>query len=281
MSTIVIGDVHGCLVELKMLLDKINYRPQVDKLLFTGDLINGGQDSLGTLRFIKSLPNVQCVLGNHDLALLALAMNTHQEHISKYMTPCYQSILNAKDSDELLTWLLQLPLVHYESQHNILLVHAGILPTWELSEVIDLSSSVKDILQSHNRQEFMTKMFIKDEIAWMANLNEYDKAIFVVNCLTRIRFCNANWQLEFNSKGDVESAPVGYKPWFAYNRKPLLDGAHKVRVIFGHWAALKGVTHRADIIALDTGCVWGHKLTALRLDDLMYFSVDSLQAKQF
>lgn len=269
MSTYVIGDIHGCFDQLTLLLDKINFSHSKDILWFTGDLINGGPKSTEVLRFIKSLGEQHiCVLGNHDVVLLALAANIKLpfDEISKIG---FDPILQAPDCAELIAWLRSRPIVHFDEKFNILLVHAGVLPQWSLNQIQGYAKELEDILRGEKANDFYANLFGNQPDTWQGTLDGWPRIRFLFNCFTRIRFCTSYGKLELIAKSGMEDTPNGYLPWFKIPSVRAPD----MKIIFGHWSALVGRTGIDNAIALDTGCVYGRNLTALRLDDWQYFSV--------
>lgn len=261
MPTYAIGDVQGCFAALLRLLNKIHFDPKTDVLWFTGDLINRGPQSLETLRFIKSLGDKAItVLGNHDFALLAVGFGVipYQAHHHTF-----SDILQASDRDELLEWLRQKPLVHYDATLNYTLVHAGFHPLWDLPLALSLAQEVETVLQGSHYTDFFAHLYGDTPELWNAQLVGWDRLRFIVNCFTRLRFCTPAGRVEFGAKGDPEFAPAGYYPWFAIPDRL----SESLNIIFGHWASLAGRTNVSNVFALDTGCVWGNALTAMRLED--------------
>lgn len=273
MATYVVGDVHGCFTELEQLLSLINFSKN-DQLWFTGDLVNGGSESVETLEFIKSLGDKAiCVLGNHDLTLLGIEYGNLKINNDRPLG--FTEILNNSNKENLLSWLKSKPLIHYDAKFNTLLVHAGLAPQWTLEEALKLGKEVQLMLQSNRASTFFENMFGNQPSMWQDNLSSWDRFRCIVNYMTRTRFCTTNGQLDFKYKGPLNSAPKDLIPWFE------IDGrkTNNVEIVFGHWAALQGKTgqEKNGIFALDTGCVWGDKLSALRLEDKKIFAVDSLQ----
>ncbi|MGB0782938.1 MAG: symmetrical bis(5'-nucleosyl)-tetraphosphatase [Marinomonas sp.] len=265
MSTYVIGDLQGCLTPLVQLLEQIQYRPEQDKLWFAGDLINRGHESLETLRFIKSLgDNATVILGNHDLHLLAVSHGFGTLKRGDTLT----EILSARDRDELMDWLRQQPLCHYDKTLNTVMTHAGIPPCWSLEDTLTFAKEVETKLKSDTVDEFFATMYGNTPNQWDNTLMGLDRLRAITNYLTRMRFCDKNSKLDLKSKEGINTASKGYAPWFNYPTK-LPEDCH---IVFGHWAALEGKTQQDRIHALDTGCVWGGSLTALRLEDRQRFS---------
>lgn len=269
MATYVIGDIHGCLEQLQQLLQLINFDNQNDTLWFTGDLINRGPQSLETLRFIKSLgSNHICVLGNHDLVLLAL--HAKQLTLPKDRSNNFDQILEAVDSDELLQWLQTRPVAYYDAKFNALLVHAGVLPQWSLEQILSYAGEIETALQGPNAAALFKEMYGNLPDTWSPNLIGWNRLRFLMNCFTRMRFCSKTGQLDLAPKG-IQPA-LGFDAWFEIDT--VRDS--ELTILFGHWAALLGKTNKSNFIGLDTGCVWGHQLTALRLEDRKYFAVPGL-----
>tara|TARA_R110000868_G_scaffold69261_1_gene204178 strand:+ start:55771 stop:56532 length:762 start_codon:yes stop_codon:yes gene_type:complete len=253
MTTYAIGDVQGCYDALQTLLDDIHYS-DADTLWFVGDLINRGPKSLETLRFIKSLKNAVTVLGNHDLATVAIAHDFAQQHESDTL----DDILHAPDRDELLHWLCQQPLIH--TQHDYTLVHAGIYPWWSLDEANHYAHEVETVLRT-DPLSFIEHLYGSQPDKWSNELTGIDRLRFICNAFTRMRFCHADGRLDFKHKGKLTDAPSDLTPWFNIpNRKTQNN-----KILFGHWAALRGDIEVKNVYALDTGCIWGGKLTAFAL----------------
>ncbi|MEP0071202.1 MAG: symmetrical bis(5'-nucleosyl)-tetraphosphatase, partial [Marinomonas sp.] len=235
------------------------------RLWFAGDLINRGPASLETLRFIKSLgDSAKVVLGNHDLHLLAVAHG----HGDLKRKDTLAEILMASDRDELMNWLRNQPLCHYDPQLNTIMTHAGIPPCWDLNKTLSLAAEVEDKLKSDTVDDFFAAMYGNTPRKWSDDLTGMDRLRAITNYLTRMRFCDENSKLDLKSKEGINTAAKGYAPWFNYPTQ-LPENCH---IVFGHWAAIEGITHQDNIHALDTGCVWGGSLTALRLENRQRFS---------
>lgn len=266
MSHYAIGDVQGCYDALRRLLDKIQFSPEKDTLWFTGDLVNRGPQSLKALRFIKSLgAKHRVVLGNHDLHLLAVAAGAHPG----WKEDTLQDILQADDREALLSWLKTLPLLHHDENLNYVMVHAGLAPSWDLKTAKALSLEVSNILQSDSSAIFLKEMYGDTPDQWSDHLTGWNRLRCITNFFTRVRFCDANGRIDLSNKSD-DSHRKDWLPWFKIPDRRSED----CRILFGHWAALAGVTNTANVYALDTGCVWGYCLTAMRLDDEMRVNVD-------
>jgi bis(5'-nucleosyl)-tetraphosphatase (symmetrical) len=259
MARYAIGDVQGCLTELKALLAALRFRPDRDQLLFTGDLVNRGPDSLGVLRFVRALgANATTVLGNHDLHLLAHCVDPERP-LRRGDT--LQPVLEAKDCDALAEWLFGLPLAVHDARHGELLVHAGVIPQWSAADAAAAAAEVSLALREDPRA-FLAKMYGNEPSRWRDDLGRTDRLRFTVNCLTRLRFCTAEGRVDLKLKCAPDGAPAPYAPWFSHADRRSAG----VRVVFGHWSTL-GYLRTPTLLCLDTGCVWGGALTALDLDD--------------
>ena len=265
MATYAVGDLQGCLEPLQILLKKVKFTPDTDRLWLTGDLINRGPQSLETLRFIyQHRKHITVVLGNHDLHLLAVAEGYKTPSPSDTLT----NILTAPDKDQLLHWLRNQPLLHYDPTLNFIMVHAGIPPQWSLKKSLQKAQQVENILRSDQYQQFLKTMYGNKPCAWKKLMNDSEKWRLITNYFTRMRFCTSTGQLELTSKRGLDHTPEGYLPWFYHAKRKT----RKHRIIFGHWAALEGKTNTDNVFALDTGYVWGKKMTMMRLDDLKKYT---------
>ncbi|EKD45402.1 MAG: Bis(5'-nucleosyl)-tetraphosphatase (Symmetrical) [uncultured bacterium] len=268
MATYCIGDIQGCFDELEQLLRIINYDHNKDHLWFVGDLVNRGKKSLEVLRLVSTLPNTKVVLGNHDLHLL-----NFYNKIVDFETSHLEQILIAPDGQKLINWLHMQPLLYYNQKYNCALVHAGIYPGWDLQSAMIYANEAEKALRGENYIDFLKVMYGNEPNIWHDNLSGFERLRFIVNAFTRMRFCNHQGKLEFNNPDKIDTAPQGYMPWFKIPWRKTKD----IKIIFGHWAALGGKTDEPNTYALDTGCVWGRSLTALRLDDDVRFSCQCLQ----
>jgi bis(5'-nucleosyl)-tetraphosphatase (symmetrical) len=265
MATYAIGDIQGCFDSLQKLLDKCAFDPVHDRLWLVGDLVNRGPKSLETLRFIKGLGEAALtVLGNHDLYLLMVAEGGAK---LRGKDDTIQSILDAPDRVELLAWLRHQPLCHTE--RGYCLVHAGLLPQWTAAQARRLAGEVEAALQGPNYRKFIANMWGSEPNAWSDDLVGWERLRVVVNAMTRMRFCTTAGSMDFRVKGKVANAPAGYIPWFDV---PGRKSAESI-LVTGHWSAL-GLKITANQLALDSGCLWGGHLTALRLEDRCVFQVD-------
>ena len=258
MSVWAIGDLQGCYEEFRALLDRLEFDPACDRLWLTGDLVNRGPGSLAALRYVRSLgAAVSVVLGNHDLHLLAVA----SEGASALRRgDTLEDVLGAADRDELLAWLLRLPLVHGDAALGAYMVHAGLPPQWSFADAAACAAEVQAALSSSPR-DFFAAMYGNQPDRWSPRLTGDARLRFTVNCLTRLRYCTADGRLLLAEKGPLGSAPREALPWF---RVPGRRSAG-TRILFGHWSAL-GYYDGEGVVSLDSGCVWGGTLTALRLD---------------
>ncbi len=307
MATYFIGDVHGCHDELQLLLDKINYDSNKDRLLFTGDLVGRGAKPLATLKLAKSLLEQnsanQIVLGNHDLHLIALYCGGYE--LNKNPDPTLIQVLEDDDAGQLINWLIHLPLIYNDPEDKCTLVHAGIPHIWTLAQALENAA----IIQQEIRYTYISS-FGEDETANSINFvvtapflgndlgkllaslygnsptnlqdaqNETDLIRTMLNYFTRMRLSNPAGAMALSYNGPAATTPTdlrdaGYAPWFSHDRGNNFTDAHKP-IVFGHWAALGGVTNRDDIWALDYGCAWGKQLAAKRLEDAKLFLVECL-----
>lgn len=263
MTTYVIGDLQGCLPSLTELLARIDAVSPDAQLLFLGDLVNRGPASLETLRRVRALGDrAQVVLGNHDLHLLAVAHGIRKQHRSDTL----DDILQAPDRDELLDWLRHRPLALFEDGH--LVVHAGVVPQWTAQQTLALAHEVENVLRGPDWVDFLRQMYGNTPARWDDALQGADRLRCIVNALTRIRFCTVDGTMDMASKG-VETELPGYLRWFDVPGRKTQD----VTVVIGHWSTL-GLTLRPDLISIDTGCLWGGKLSAIRLQDRSVIQVD-------
>lgn len=251
-----VGDVQGCTPSLKALLKKI---PKQSKMIFLGDLVNRGPDSLGALRLLKNLQEsgrAECILGNHDLHLLAIDAGIRKIKGLDTVEP----ILQAPDRSELIDWIRKRPMAL--SNGKVLAVHAGVLPQWDLQQTIECAQEVEKALRSKSYKTFLANMYGSMPNQWSKSLKGHERLRVITNALTRMRFCTPNGQMEFDSKEGLESGPVGYIPWFKVPKRKTRNTV----IYFGHWSTL-GLLRDQNVVGLDTGCVWGGKLTAMQISD--------------
>lgn len=272
MSTLLIGDVHGCYQELRSLLIQANFNPINDTLWFTGDLVARGPDSLQVLRYVKSLgASAKMVLGNHDLHLLAIYAGISHNKPKDYLTP----ILEAPDADSLINWLRCQPVLLVDATLKLVMAHAGISPQWNLATAQRCAYDVEAILRSDSYALFLDTMYGDLPNSWTEQLSGLPRLRFCTNALTRMRYCFPSGELDMICKDSPKNAPAPLKPWFTLN-SPVIRAGYSIA--FGHWASLSGKGTPTSIYALDTGCCWGGSLTGLRWEDKYYFSQPSLQS---
>ncbi len=264
MTTYAIGDIQGCFHSFQSLLKKIQFNSAQDKLWFVGDLVNRGSGSLSMMRWLfDHQDSVLTVLGNHDLHTLVVS----EGFVSPHRSDTIQNLLEAPDAPQLLNWLRQQRLAHFE--HGYLLVHAGLLAEWTVTDAVALSMEVEDALQSDDVYlEFLKHMYGNQPASWSDDLSGWDRLRVVTNAMTRMRICTAKHEMEFKFKGELSNVPTGYVPWFKASQRASAN----TPVIFGHWSAL-GLYQADNVFALDTGCLWGGVLTAMRLEDKAIFQV--------
>ncbi len=261
MSDYAIGDIQGCFDSLKALLKQCDFDPGVDRLWLVGDLVNRGPKSLKVLRWARGLEDsVIAVLGNHDLHLLEKAAGAR----CTKKRDSLDAILEATESEELLTWLRNRPLVYREGK--LAMVHAGLLPAWSAKKARKLSREVTSALAGDDWQEFMHELAGFNPPAWDDELEGNERLASIVAVLTRIRVCTKEGALCDDFAGPPAETPKGFKPWFDFSSRASNDST----ILFGHWAAL-GFYVDDNVICLDSGCVWGQHLTALRLEDRKVF----------
>jgi bis(5'-nucleosyl)-tetraphosphatase (symmetrical) len=269
MAVYAIGDVQGCFAELEALLAKIRFKPGQDQLVFVGDLVNRGPRSLEVLHLVRALgPSATAVLGNHDLHLLTVA-----EGFSRVRgDDTLEHVLSAPDRVDLLDWLRHLPLALQLQQHFV--VHAGLLPGWTTQRALELAGEVSERLGGPQYRDFLAHLYGSRPDRWNDKLTEPDRSRVIVNAMTRMRFCSSDGAMEFVTKGDAGAAPPGFMPWFEVPNR-----AHaEVSIVCGHWSAL-GLELREHLLAIDTGCVWGGALSAIRLSDRHVVQVPAVSLK--
>jgi bis(5'-nucleosyl)-tetraphosphatase (symmetrical) len=260
MATYAIGDIQGCFHELMQLLERIGYDPAADTLWFTGDLVNRGPRSLEVLRFVKGLgERAVTVLGNHDLHLLAVSEGKHRHFTA---SDTLGEVLEAPDRDELMAWLRRQPLLHHDAALGWTLVHAGLPPQWDLATAQACAAEVETVLRGPAYRDFIEHMYGNQPDRWSGELRGWERLRFTVNCLTRLRYCSKDGALALAPKGTPGGQAPTLVPWFdAPGRRSAGS-----RLVFGHWSTL-GLHRGKDVLCLDTGCLWGGALTAVRLDD--------------
>lgn len=264
MATYVIGDIQGCFEALEKLLDRIAFDSRRDRLWFVDDLVNRGPDSLATIRFVRSLgESAVTVLGNHDLHLLTVAAGFAHLHRGDTLA----DILEAPDREALLDWLRHCKLMHVDE--GWAMVHAGLLPQWSIGEARALAAEVEEALAGPDSRELLRHMYGNQPDAWDPKLEGYDRLRVIINAMTRLRLCTPDGRMEFRHKSAPRNLPPGFLPWYAVPGRA--SAGHPI--VFGHWSTL-GLHATDDVVALDSGCLWGGALSALRLHDRRIFQVD-------
>ncbi len=269
MATLAIGDVQGCYDQLMRLLELAGYDERRDVLWLVGDLVNRGPQSAKTVRFVKKLGARQVtVLGNHDLALLVIAAGIRKPHRGD----TYDELLAAPDREELIDWLRYQKMMH--AGEGYAMVHAGLPPQWSVAQALALAREVEIALQGPDYREFLANMYGNEPVRWRDDLTGYDRLRVIVNAMSRMRLVTPEGSMEFRHKTGLAGLPAGYLPWYdAPGRASRAE-----RVIFGHWEAL-GLLVREDVVCLDSGCVWGRALSALRLEDRRLYQLDCPELK--
>ena len=269
MSTYAIGDVQGCYTELRSLLRACGFDARRDRLWFAGDLANRGPNSLDVLRFVADLGDgARVVLGNHDLHLVASAYGARRLRDRD----TFQDVLDAGDGETLVDWLRRQPPAHLDPERGVVMVHAGIAPAWTIDEAFGYAAELSRALRTPDPLRLLTHLYGNKPDEWQDALAGYDRLRFITNAFTRMRYCHADGKLDFSETRPPGDQDPSLTPWFT-----LRDGdADRVRIVFGHWATLQlrtALPRRLHVRHVDTGCVWGGSLTALRLDDDREFRV--------
>jgi bis(5'-nucleosyl)-tetraphosphatase (symmetrical) len=260
MATYAIGDIQGCYHAFMALLARLNFNEKHDKLWLVGDIVNRGSGSLEVLRWCYQHQNsINMVLGNHDLHAIVVAHNIKPAHKGDTL----QALLHAPDSDALLTWLRHQPLMKTEkiANKNYAMVHAGLLPQWTIAAALGYACEVETALQRVDYIEFLRNMYGNSPNVWDDNLTGFDRLRVITNAMTRMRICGENNAMEFAFKGELRDIPASFLPWFDVPNRQ----SQNATIICGHWSAL-GLQQRENVIALDTGCLWGGALTAFCLE---------------
>ncbi|HEY5776526.1 MAG TPA: symmetrical bis(5'-nucleosyl)-tetraphosphatase [Xanthomonadales bacterium] len=270
MSTYLLGDIQGCYDSLQRLLETIHFDPANDQLWSCGDLVNRGGSSLEVLRLLKSFgPAVNVTLGNHDLHLLA---SYHRHPNGRSGNPEFDAVFAAPECASLMDWLRSFPLAYWSEEHRVLRVHAGVIPQWDWQATLSAAEEVSAVLQSDQRGEFFKRMYSNKPRLWRDDRTGWKRLRLITNILTRLRFCDELGRGIYSASGPPGSQPEGYQPWFKHSHRKTRD----VTVVFGHWAAL-GLRVKKRYIALDSGCVWGGRLSAVRLEDHTIYQVKCLE----
>ena len=268
MAIYAIGDIQGCDDELSRLLDKINFSEDRDQLWFTGDLVNRGPKSLQTLRRVRALgTSAITVLGNHDLHLLATAYH----HRAPGRKDTLDDILSAPDRYDLFEWLRSRPLMHVDTDLDVTMVHAGLHPDWSIEQAQSLAQEVELVLRSDEHAVFYKHMYGDKPQRWSDDLKSWSRLRFITNIFTRLRYCDEQGRTSMNSKGAPGTQPADQHPWFEIAHRRSKNDA----IIFVHWSTLALVNDYPfeNVYPLDTGCLWGGKLTAMRIDDKPYQTI--------
>jgi bis(5'-nucleosyl)-tetraphosphatase (symmetrical) len=274
MATYIVGDIQGCYEELQQMLEMVRFDPAADRFWSVGDLVNRGGQSLQTLRLLHSLGDrFMATLGNHDLYLLKEnwkypkggSPNRELDHV-----------LQAHDRAPLMSWLQAMPLAHWSQEHGMLMVHAGVIPQWTVQDTLDCAGEIEQVLRSDKAGKFFKKMSKNWVRRWNPGRTGWKRRRLISNILTRMRFCDANGKILGSASGPPGTQKLPYKPWFKHPGRQTRD----VLVVFGHWAAL-GLRVKKRVICLDSGCVWGGQLTALRLEDRQVFQVKGKRKRRF
>lgn len=269
MAVYAIGDVQGCYGALLALLEKIHFDRARDRLWFVGDLVNRGPQSAAVLHFVMGLDQTVCVLGNHDLHLLAVAAGQAHARPEDRL----EDILTAPDRDALLHWLRTRPLLHHDAALGYTLVHAGLLPSWDLATAQALAAEAESALRGPAANELFSRMYGDEPDAWDPTLSGWARLRVIINSLTRLRFCRADGRMDLRPKGPPGSQAEGLLPWFQVPGRV----SRTLRIVFGHWSTL-GLCNRDGVIGLDSGCLWGGSLSAVRLAETPeFFSVPCAQ----
>jgi bis(5'-nucleosyl)-tetraphosphatase (symmetrical) len=272
MATYLIGDIQGCYSPLQRLLDKVRFDPSKDKLWCCGDVVHRGGQSLEVLRLLHSLgKRVKVTLGNHDLFLLSENVRFPQGNTRNRE---FRAILQAHDRKPLINWLQKQPLAHWSDKHQLLVVHAGVVPQWTAEQALAYAAEVQDVLRSKKSSKFLLRLTKSKTRRWKGNRTGLQRRSLITSIFTRIRFCDANGKVLFSASGPPGSQPSPYLPWFKHKKRATRD----VRIAFGHWAAM-GLCIKKRYIALDSGCVWGGRLSAYRLQDGKLFQVPGRKRK--
>jgi len=262
MSIYVIGDIQGCLNELKQLLKKIKFSADKDIIWFTGDLVNRGPKSLEVLRYVKSMDeNAVTVLGNHDLHMLAIVYGLQKQRPSD----TFDAIIGARDKDNLMEWVAQQPLIHTDNSDRHVLVHAGIYPQWSISQAKIYAREVENILSGYRVIEFLSNMYGNQPDVWESELTGWERLRFITNTFTRMRYCTQDAKLDLSSSVAPGKQSKALVPWYTLRNKHAPPG-EPADIFFGHWSTL-GLTNENGTHCLDTGCLWGGTLTALKISE--------------
>lgn len=258
MAFFAIGDIQGCMQPFQALLNAMAFEPERDTLWLTGDIVNRGPNSLEVMRFVKALPSCVTVLGNHDLHLLAVAdVAAPSESLDTF-----DEILAAPDRTELLNWLRQQPLIHLHESGLVALLHAGLPPQWDIQDAIGMARDVETVLRGEDSKSFLANMYGNRPDRWRPDLQGWDRLRYITNCFTRMRYVKPDGSLCLKAKGPPGTQPEGFQPWFQVPGRR----SQATRTVFGHWSTL-GYHDKDNVVALDSGCLWGHRLSGVRMDE--------------
>lgn len=270
MATYAIGDVQGCYSELRSLLREFGFDTRRDRLWFAGDLVNRGPSSLQVLRFVADLEDrAHTVLGNHDLHLVASARGARKLRAKD----TFHDVLDAADGEALVDWLRNRPVIHHDPERAFVMVHAGIAPAWTVDDANRFGSELSNALRASDYPGLLSNMYGNNPDRWHDSLTGFDRLRFITNAFTRMRYCHRDGRLDFSETRPPGDQDPSLAPWYTL-RDGAMDGT---RIVFGHWATLRiraALPRNLHVRHLDTGCVWGGSLTALRLEDDREFSVD-------
>lgn len=258
MAIYAVGDIQGCLNELQRLLDSVKFDPARDRLWAVGDLVSRGRQSLQTLRYLRALgPSVVAVLGNHDLHLLAINAGVRKAKANDRLTP----VLQAQDKDELLHWLRGRALMHHDETLGYSMIHAGLAPQWDLQQALACARELESVLRADHYEDFLMQMYGDEPAQWSDDLQGWDRLRVIANSFTRLRYCDTQGRMDLKTKTGPGNPPAGMLPWFEIPGRK----SKNMKIVCGHWSTL-GFTQKNGVTTLDTGCVWGGQLSALRLD---------------
>jgi len=270
-ATYAIGDIQGCYRQLLKLLKKLEFNPQRDRLILLGDLVNRGPQSLEVIRYaMQNEASIDIVLGNHELHLLGVLDGVKLPR----PTDTFHDVVNAPDREAIRDWLITRPMAIYEQTRNVVVTHAGIHPEWTLQECLELAKEVEEVLQGPERTAMFENMFGNKPRRWCDSHSGWKRTRFIINALTRMRYLTTSGKMDFEEVRPPGEQLPNLIPWFEYpNRKPI-----DATIVFGHWSAL-GVFQEPGVLSLDSGCCWGRRLSAARIDTRS-FEIISVRCKK-
>ena len=264
MAVYAVGDIQGCAVPLEEMLDRLKFDPADDRLWLAGDLVNRGPDSLEVLRLVRQLGDrVVSVLGNHDLHFLAVVEGIRRSRRGDTL----KKLLRAPDLPEIVAWLRRQPMAHFDRELGAIMVHAGVYPGWRRKQLMSLAAEVETLIRGEGCRDLLRNMYGRRPVIWKDSLQGWERYRFIVNALTRMRYCDARGSLNFTQKGPPGTQPKRWMPWFDH---PAMR-CRKWKILFGHWSSLGFLQYR-NYVSLDSGCVWGGKLSAVRVDSSYPFT---------